>query len=244
MAEPPFANQAAYAAKLLELVPDVKATVTDSDHVGMALDRYSEAYPCWEHADVGDGTTFEWDLQAAPFAEADAGFEIGFSDVMGLVVEELDGSGNPYRPPVKLLEGRDHYLDRRTVSTAPKLYLVFTSAPPSTKHRVKWRRRWAIGEVAEAHQMAVVYRAAAYKCTNLATVYADTVDPSATASDLFNAAEKVPSYRELAAHWMAEFRRVLGIGTPSSGLATGKARTGQNRVFPGSHLRGGTIGRR
>lgn len=238
MAEPPFANQAAYAAKLLELVPDVKATISDSDLVAMGLDRYSEAFPSWETADIGDGTTFEWDLSAAPFG----GFEVGFSDVMGVVVEELDGSGNPYRPPVKLLEGRDHYLDRRTVTTA-KLFLVFTSAPPSTKHRVRWRKRWPIAEVMEAHQLAVVYRAAAYKCTNLATVYADTVDPSATATDLFNAAEKVPSYRELAAHWMTEFRRVLGIGGSSVGMATGKARTGQNRVFPGSHLRGGTIGR-
>jgi len=238
MAEPPFANQAAYAAKLLELVPDTKATVSDSDLVAMGLDRYSEAFPSWETADIGDGTTFEWDLSASPFG----GFELGFSDVMGIVVEELDGSGAPYRPPVKLLEGRDHYLDRRTVTTA-KLYLVFPSAPPSTKHRVRWRKRWPIAEVALAHQLAVVYRAAASKCSNLATVYADTVDPSANVTDLFDGSEKVATYKDLVGHWMREFRRVLGISGSAQGLATGKARTGQNRVFPGSHLRGGTIGR-
>lgn len=236
--EPPYTTADEFATALAALVPDTKAQSPDSDLIAHALGRYSEQSPSWETADVGDGSLFEWDLSASPFGN----FQVGFSDVMGVVVEELDSAGAPYRPPVKLTEGRDHYLDRRTVGGVAKLYLVFVNAPPSTKLRVRWRKVWVLLEVPSRHHDAIVSRAAARKCIQLASTYADSVDPTATATDLFNAEEKAQAYRDMAAGFFAEFNRVLGIGGSVTGLATGKIRTGQNRVFPGGHLRGGTIG--
>lgn len=229
MPTPPFADAAGFATALRELVPDTKAQRTDADLVSQALERYAERFPSWQSADIGDGSTFEWRLGVA----STAAFEdvlIGYSELHGFDVQELDTGDVPYRPQVSLRSGRDFYLDRRTVSGEAALFLVFLDAP--SRVRVTWRKRWALLEVPVAHQMAIVYRAAAYKCEALASVYAASVDPTATGTDLFSGDPKVEGYRSQARTFMSNVEGILGVGTPSSGLSVGQVRTGQLRVFP------------
>lgn len=225
MPMPPFADLAAYASALTELVPDAKAQRTDQDLVSAALLAYAEAYPSWATAAIGDGTTVEWPIGTAPLDTV----LVGFSDLLGIEVELIDGTDAPYRPREILVEGSDFWLDRRTVAGVATTVLVFLDAP--SRVRVRWRTRWAAADVPLAHQMAVVYRAAALKCENLAAVYASTVDPTATAADFFSGGGKVAEYRSLAKDHHARANAVLGVGNVSASMATGICKRGRREVF-------------
>jgi len=231
MSSPPFTNLTGYATRVGELVPDTKGGYTDADFVKDALERYSESYPCWEQADIGDGTQREWPLNASPFG----GFVLGYSDLIGMRVEELSAAA-PQVPPVFLLHGRAWWLDRRTVSSAPVLYLVFETAPHATdKVRVHWKRRWTVADpstnqVPQHHHMAVVYRACAYKCAALSAYYRRSVD-SVGGSDAFSAIEVADGYDRQAKSFLGDFNRVLGVGGPSPSLTVGRVVRSRTRVF-------------
>jgi hypothetical protein len=230
MSAPPYTNLTGYATRVTELVPDAKGGYTDSDFVKDALERYAEAYPCWEQADIGDGSTTAWLMGTSPFA----GFLLGYSDLFEVRVEELSASASQ-RPQVWMDPDGDYWLERRTVSGAPKIYLVFLRAPATTGARVHWRRRWTVtdspnaNEVPLNHQEAVVFRACAYKCSALASWYRRTVDPG-SGSDYFAANDTADAYAREAKRWEEEFRRVLAVGV-KVGVVSSVARHHRQRVF-------------
>lgn len=246
MASPPFTVLSQFAAAVAEQVPDTKALRADTDLVLDALERYSEDYPLWEQRDIGDGSTLEWDLAASPFAytapsgsTGAKGFVFGYSDLWPILIEDLASAGTSQRPRAwrSFGEGRDAWLERRTVSDAPKTYLVFDSAPATNLVRVHFRRRWTIHasvttNVPLHHQMAVVDLACALKCEVLASTYRKAVD-SVGGSDVFSAVETADAYAKQAGGFWSAYRRALGISSSAVPvMATGVCRTGVARVFP------------
>ena len=238
MSTPPFADLTGYATRLTQLVSDTKGGFADKDFVSDALERYCEDYPCEVTTDIGDGTTKEWDLSATPFTK----FDRGQSDQWPVQVERLDGSSLPLSPQEWFQPGTDFWIDAREVSGVPKLYLVFRSAPPTTKWRVRWRRRWrvsdavvspaaaAVNEVPTHHQNAVVYLAAEIKCLSLASFYAGTVD-NVGGSDLFEGKSTAQLFRTMAKDWRARYETILGIGR-RAGITVGVVDDGNLRVWP------------
>jgi hypothetical protein len=245
LASPPFTTLSNYAAVVAEQVPDTKATRSDSDLVLDALERYSEEDPCEEHVDLGDGSTTAWDLSASPFAYTAptgstpaVGFLFGFSDKLEIKAEDLASAGVSQRPRVfrAFGESRDFWLERRTSSGALKTYLVFDAAPPTNLVRVHFKKRWTIHATVATNvplhmQLAVVDLACALKCEILASVYRRMVD-SVGGSDVFSAIDRADSYDKKAQGFWAAYRRALGIPSKDvPSIVTGRARTGQSRVF-------------
>lgn len=241
MSGPPFTNLTAYATCLAEKVPDAKAGRSNADLVAEALERYAEDWPCWEQADIGDGSIKAWDLAASPFAYVAAtglGFVFGFSDVYPVRVEQLASAGVSQSPKAWLVEDVDFWVEDRTVGGLPVKYLVFASAPATSLARVHWQKRWLVNNEATPtnrvplhHQLAVVDLAGALKCEALASKYRASVD-SVGGADVFNALERAEKYDSLAGSFWGAYKRTIGLGQ-SSNLTTGRVSTGRGRVFGG-----------
>ena len=230
MSSPPFANLAAFATKLGELVPDSKSPHADADFVSQALDEIGKQVPAVETQDIGDGSTYEWSLAASPFTR----WEEGFSDKWRLEVEDLDADGNPYRPPITLTQGSDFWTEVRYESSVPVRYLCFDSVPASTKVRVRFRRRPIVTsstvELGAAQHMALVYKAAELKCDALAALYQSSVDPSGGA-DGFSALAYAAEYREGAARWRRRCEAILGQAKGGTSFRSARAKPARLRVF-------------
>lgn len=231
-ARPPFATLSAYATALSQIVRSTKSARTDADFIADALEKYAEDNPATEVVDiVGDGTQKEWQLgeTGGQFAS----WVPGFSTKLGVGAENLDDNGDPQDPPEDLHKGRDYRIEDRTVGGKPVQVLRFTDAPQLLpKTRFRFKRRWDAADVPEHHQMPVVYLAAHFKAVALQAIYADTVDPVEGGSDLFQAIGTGESYVQIASRAIANYNRVLGIGTRGPSLTTSRARTNIGRVFP------------
>lgn len=225
MARPPFADAAAYAAALAELVPDTKGARDDADLIADALDAYTQRFPRWMTADIGDGTTYEWELGKS--GEAFEDFALGFSDHFPLEIEELDSSDAPIRPRLSIHKGWS--VDQRIDGSGDAvLVLVFESSPASTaKMRVRWRMPWVLAKVPVHHQMGLVYLAARDKAQTLASYYRKTIDAG---SDVFDGAIPADGYEREARKWESRANRILGIGQ-SMPLSRARCKPNRQRVF-------------
>jgi len=217
----PFSSVGDYARRLEGLVPDAKAATTDEEFIEDAVRGYASDNPLWDFVDVGDGSLFEWQLGVAPFDS----FELGYSDRYPLTVEELDVGAIQYRPPQFL---RSQF-DVRSRANAEK-WLVFDVVPAAANQvRVGYRTQYAAGAIPVYHQMAVVYLAAAAKCSALATYYRSTVD-DVGGSDVFAADPAGDSYERSARAWTARARRLLAKSvTPQ--FTSGTVFTGRRHIF-------------
>ena len=221
---PPFADAAAYALALVGLVKDAKSDRTDEDFVADGLEAYSDHYPAWNTADIGDDATKEWQLgkTGEPFAD----FPLGYADLFPIEVEELDSDGAPYNPRSDVVRG--WRIDERVVAGTPVKFLMFESAPASTsKYRVRWREEWAAAAVPRAHQMSVVYFAAHAKCLALVSRYRSTVDAG---SDIFDGDGVAIGYRSDARKWLSKAMAKLGIGARKI-VVRGRVKRSRRRVF-------------
>lgn len=227
-----YANLEEFTLALGVLVPDMKAAYVEEDFIAQAVARLSEDFPAWATADLGDGSTTEWQLgEVGGDLEA---FVVGFSDTWPFTCEELNAEDEPFAEPVRYpITPR---IDVRTVAGVPTSFLVFSSAPSTNaKCRVRFRVEWEIEEssttVPAKFHVAVVKLAAALKCAALATFYKASIDP-AGGSDIFDARQYAEAYGADAERWRAEYRDAVGgSGGLRVGFATTKARTSVPQVF-------------
>lgn len=228
---PPFASLSDFASALASLVSDDRGGQADSDFVVMALQSYAESHPRWVVVDVGDGTTKAWPLGTDPFDE----WVPGFSGQYSVGVEQLS-SGSPQSPRVDLRPGTAWRIEPRVSGGSVVDHLVFEDAPTvADQVRVRFRASYTVTDaplnnVPVAHQLAVVYRAAAYKCTALASAYRKTVD-AVGGSDLFDGLATADAYERDARKWLADYRRTIGAG-PQHGFSSGRVSENRARVFP------------
>ncbi len=224
---PPFSNLAGYARALDHMVKDKRAGRSDEDFVLAALRRFSDDIPVRATADIGDGSTKEWELGKT--GEPFAAWSFGYSEARRAKVERLTATG-PDTPPDELRDS-EHRIEERTVSSDQKLYLVFADAPPaSPQYRVHFKRMWSVtataNEVRIGHQDAVLYAAAALKCHELQAAYAAT---RTATSELFDGAVSVDNYSELAKRFEARYR--ASIRGKDTRLRRGQVRTGRDQIF-------------